>query len=365
MATPQGISPLKDRVVQMLLNMVLEPIWESDFLNCSNGFRPGRRTMDCSALLDSYINARSKYFGVIEGNIRAAFDSIHQITLLTLLAQRVADRRLLALIDSVLKAGLMQGTLFSRTDIGTPQGAICSPVMSNIYLHQMDLYWWTHYGSRGRKVKERRRQAHQGNCALIRYADDWLLLTNGTKQAAYHLREEGQTFLAEALQLALAVEKTHITHVNDGFDCLGFHVRRYGGSHDQPKMLVTPSDKAPQRLTATLKEMTARQRFREAPLLKFSALNTVLRGWSTYYRHSNATAIAKDLDCWVNRRLFRWLAKRHNVTAHRLMTLYKHREHGTRDNLDVCFISSLPVSQRNVYKASVDRRPVQIVGVGG
>lgn len=130
---PLGISTLTDRVVQMWLKMGLEPIWASDFLNCSNGFRPGRRTMDCIALLDSYINERSKYCWVIEGDIRAAFDSIHQTTLLTLLAQRVADRRLLALSDSVLKAGLMQGTLCSRTDIGTPQGAICSPLLSNIY----------------------------------------------------------------------------------------------------------------------------------------------------------------------------------------------------------------------------------------
>jgi RNA-directed DNA polymerase len=130
---PLGISTLKDRVVQMLLKMVLEPIWESDFLNCSNGFRPGRRTMDCIALLDSYINERNKYFWVIEGDIRAAFDSIHQGTLVNLLARRVADHRLLGLIDSFLKAGLMQGKLFHRTDIGTPQGAICSPLMSNVY----------------------------------------------------------------------------------------------------------------------------------------------------------------------------------------------------------------------------------------
>src|SRR5438132_1722668 len=94
-----------------------------------------------------------------------------QATLLTLRAQRVTDRRLLDLIDGFLKAGLMQGKLFVRTKIGTPQGAICSPFMANVYLHQRDLYWWTHYGSLDRKAKERRRQAHQGNCALMRYAD--------------------------------------------------------------------------------------------------------------------------------------------------------------------------------------------------
>lgn len=332
---PLGISTLKDRVVQMLLKMLLEPIWESDFLNCSNGFRPGRRTMDCLALLDSYLNERNKYFWVIEGDIRAAFDSIHQETLLQLLAERIADRRLLGLIASFLQAGVMQGHVFHRTDLGTPQGAICSPLLANIYLHQLDKYWWQHYGGLHRKTKERRRQAHQGNCALLRYADDWLLLTNGGKAEAYRLRDEVQTFLAEHLHLDLAVEKTHVTHVNNGFDFLGFHVQRYVSGHDRPKVLITPSRKAQQRLKATIKTMTARQRFRDVPLLKFSALNAVLRGWITYYRHSHASAIAKDLDFWVNRRLFRWLVKRHKAPARRIMTMYKHREEGTRYNLGI------------------------------
>src|SRR5437588_12867182 len=95
---PLGISTLKDRVVQMLLKMVLEPIWESDFLNCSNGFRPGRRTMDCIALLDSYINNRSKHYWVIEGDIKGAFDNVQHDILLKCLAERIADQRLLKLI---------------------------------------------------------------------------------------------------------------------------------------------------------------------------------------------------------------------------------------------------------------------------
>jgi RNA-directed DNA polymerase len=332
---PLGISTLKDRVVQMLIKMVLEPILESDFLNCSNGFRPGHRTMDCIALLDSYLNERNKYFWVIEGDIRGAFDNVCQEILLDLLAERVADHRLLELIEGFLKAGLMQGKLFHRTDTGVPQGAICSPLMANVYLHQLDLYWWRHYGSLDRKAKERRRQAHQGNCALIRYADNWLLLTNGSKQEAYRLRDEFQTFLAERLKLELAVEKTHVTHVNDGFDFLGFHVRRYISGHDRPKLLVIPSDKAQQCLKTKIKEMTARRRFRDSPLLKFSALNAVLRGWITYYRHSNAKETAKDLDFWVNQRLFRWLEKRHRVKAHRILTMYQHRENGARNNLGI------------------------------
>jgi len=134
---------------------------------------------------------------------------------------RIADRRILDLIARFLKAGMMEGILFKRTDLGTPQGGICSPLLANIYLHQLDCYWWNNYGSLNRKVKERRRAEHQGNCALIRYADDWLLLTNGSKAEAYRLREEFQVFLKEELHLELSVEKTHVTHVNDGFDFLG------------------------------------------------------------------------------------------------------------------------------------------------
>src|SRR6266702_6855689 len=215
---PLGIPTLKDRVVQMLLKMVLEPIWESDFLNCSNGFRPGRKTMDCIAALDSYINNRTKFYWVIEGDIKGAFDNVQHDSLLKCLAERIADQRLLKLIKGFLKAGLMEHGLFQRTELGVPQGAICAPLLANVYLHQLDRYWWNKSGSLSPKEKERRRKKHQANCALIRYADDWLLLTNGSKAEAYRLRDEFQTFLSEELKLELSVEKTHITHVNDGFD---------------------------------------------------------------------------------------------------------------------------------------------------
>jgi group II intron reverse transcriptase/maturase len=329
---PLGILTLKDRVVQMLLKMLLEPIWESDFLNCSNGFRPGRRTMDCIAHLDSYINKRGKYYWVIEGDIKGAFDNFQQEILLSLLAKRVADRRILDLVARFLKAGVMEGGLFRRSELGISQGGVCSPLLANIYLHQLDLYWWNKYGCLTPKEKERRRTAQQGNCALLRYADDWLLLTNGSKQEAYRLRDELQTFLREELKLELSVEKTHVTHINDGFDFLGFHIRRYVSGHDRPKMLVTPSAKAQARLKAKVKEMTSRRRFRDSPLLKFSALNAVLRGWMSYYRHCNAKETAKDLDFWVNQRLFRWLQKRHRLPIRRILARYKQRQDGRRYN---------------------------------
>lgn len=332
---PLGIPTIKDRVVQMLVKMVLEPIYESDFLNCSNGFRPGRRTQDCIARLDSYINRRNKYYWVIEGDIKGAFDSIHHQILMKLLAQRIADKRFLRLVERFLKAGIMAGRLFKRTETGTPQGAICSPILANIYLHQLDLYWWNKYGNLHRKEKERRRNKHMGNCALIRYADDWLLLTNGGKAEAMRLKEEFKTFLAEELKLELSPEKTRITHVNQGFDFLGFHVQRYVKSNDRPKMLVIPASENLKKLKLKVKEMTRRKWFQDSPQLKISALNAVLRGWINYYRHTNVKKIAKDLDFWVNERLFLWLKKRHKVSVLKVLSMFKHRENDKRWNFGV------------------------------
>jgi group II intron reverse transcriptase/maturase len=331
---PIGISTLKDRTVQMLLKMVLEPIYESDFLNCSNGYRPKRSTMDCIALLDSYINRRNKYYWAIEGDIKGAFDHINHKILLELVSQRVADRRILRLIERFLKAGVMEGELFIRTETGTAQGSVVSPLLANIYLHQLDLYWWEHYGGLGRKQKEKRRQKGQGNCALLRYADDFLLLTNGGKAEAHRLRDEFQGYIRETLKLELSLEKTRITHVNDGLDFLGFHIRRYTSGNDRPKLIIKPSKKAQQRLKQKVKAMTARRCFRDSPLLKVRALKAVLRGWINYYRHVNAKKTAKDLDWWVNQRFGRWLAARHRLPIRQILAKYKHRE-GNRFNLGV------------------------------
>jgi retron-type reverse transcriptase len=139
---PLGLATRKDRVVQMRVKRGLAPIWESDVLNCSHGCRPRRRTMDGIALLDSSINARTTDYGVIEGDIKGAFANIPQGMLWRLWAQRLADRRLLKLAARLLKAGGMDGTLVRRTELGTPQGAICSPWWAHVYRHQLDRYGW-------------------------------------------------------------------------------------------------------------------------------------------------------------------------------------------------------------------------------
>ena len=323
---PLGIPTIKDRVVQMALKMLLEPIWESDFLNCSNGFRPGRRTMDCIRTCQSRITTQNKYLWIVEGDIKGCFDHVQHVILLKLVRRRIADERVVNLITEMLKAGVMEGKLFQKTVEGTPQGGILSPLLANIYLHELDRWWWEQYGSLTLLQKAKRRKAREGNCILTRYADDFLLLWNGTHEGAERLRTEARQVLWDKLHLELSMEKTHITHVTDGFDFLGFHLQWKLLRNKKPWLRVTPSPKTIERLKRTVKELTRRKTFYQSPLEKISGLNRVLRGWNQYYVHVNATATASKLTFWANRRLFLWLQKRHKKGASWVMRTYRQRE---------------------------------------
>lgn len=136
-----NIPTIKDRTVQTLLKMLMEPIWETDFLHFSNGFRPARCTMDCIAPLPTLCNSHVKYRWVIEGDIRACFDRVPHEKLIAEVARRIADGKILALIRRFLKSGLMERGKFAPTEEGTPQGGIASPLLANIYLHRLDEWY--------------------------------------------------------------------------------------------------------------------------------------------------------------------------------------------------------------------------------
>ena len=124
---PLGICTIRDRAVQMLLKLLLEPIAESDFLECSYGFRPGRRTMDCIGICRRYIQRAMKYYWIVEGDIQGCFDAIRHDRLMTFIQQRIADRQVLTLIERFLKAGILEGTWYHPTHAGVPQGSVVSP----------------------------------------------------------------------------------------------------------------------------------------------------------------------------------------------------------------------------------------------
>src|SRR6266700_702255 len=227
---PLGIPTVKDRTVQTLLKMVLEPIWEADFYYFSNGFRPGRCTMDCIQPLYKLCSTKTGYRWVIEGDIKACFDRIPQDKLVAEVARRIADPHILKLIRSFLKSGIMDQGKLAPSEEGTPQGGIVSPLLANIYLHRFDEWYSDHYGmpdvrtdAAKRSAWQRARMKGKNKAAtqMFRYADDWIIAVRGTQAQAQDIKEECKRFLQEALGLELSEEKTVITHIMDGFDCLG------------------------------------------------------------------------------------------------------------------------------------------------
>jgi RNA-directed DNA polymerase len=325
---PLGIPTIRDRVVQMLLKMLLEPIWESDFLEISYGFRPNRRTMDCIAWCYMKIQPHTKHFWVIEGDIKGCFDHIDHDILLKLVRRRIADKKVVAVIGQMLRAGILENELYHDTDLGTPQGGIVSPLLANIYLHELDRWWWEHYGNLARKDRKRiRRKGYGGGVFFLRYADDFILLTSGTKRYAHDVREALAQFLMEELKLELAMEKTHVTHVSDGFDFLGFHLQWHTPRNGNPWLRVTPSKKNVRRYRDRINEIvnttTAHTRF---AIDVFMAINRVKIGWGEYYRHVNSKAMFSTLDTWTFHRLTKWLQQHHKKGIRWVLRKYYARQ---------------------------------------
>lgn len=188
-----GIPAVRDRVVQAAAKLVLEPIFEADFLPCSYGFRPNRRAHDAVAEVHYLASRNREYEWVVEGDIKACFDEISHPALMERVRARIGDKRVLALVKAFLKAGIMRehGAL-EATSTGTPQGAILSPLLSNVALSALDEHIAGKPGGPASTQWERERRRRKGlpNFRLIRYADDWCLMIKGTRQDAEGLRDE-------------------------------------------------------------------------------------------------------------------------------------------------------------------------------
>ena len=222
-----GIATIRDRVAQASLKLVLEPIFEADFLPCSYGFRPNRRAHDAVAEVHHF--ASRSYEWIVEGDIKACFDEISHPALMDRVRARVGDKRVLALVKAFLKAGILteDGTL-ADTSAGSPQGSILSPLLSNVALSVLDEHIAQGPGGPGASPYERAKRRRQGlpNYRLARYADDWCLAVSGTKAHAEALKEEIAGVLA-TMGLRLSPEKTLITHIDEGLDFLGWRIQRH------------------------------------------------------------------------------------------------------------------------------------------
>lgn len=342
---PLGIPTVKDRVVQGAVKILLEPIFEAQFWHVSYGFRPGRNSHAALEYLRRATspqkrdqdNRRSQlpYPWVIEGDIKSCFDQISHHHLMNRLRARVGDHRVTRLVGQFLKAGVLAEDQFLRTDNGTPQGGIISPLLSNIVLsaieeryerwayHRTKLY--PHRKSDGVTAARGARNADRkaGRCVFlpVRYADDFILLVSGTKEEALAEKSALADYLRETTGLELSPEKTKVTALTDGFEFLGFqfgvHWNKcygFGTRVEVPKAKVAD-------LRYRVKQLTRRNTTLVSLGEKLQEINPILRGWANYYRYcAYACDAFTGLDWYVGDRIWRWLRyKRPKATAHEIL----------------------------------------------
>jgi RNA-directed DNA polymerase len=309
---PLGIPTLYDRWVQMAIKLVLEPIFESDFSNNSHGFRPNRSCHSAIAHTYDLIAAKNKkIYWVIEGDIEGCFDHVHHKKLLSLLRQRVRDQRLLDLIWRFLRAGVMEGELFHATEEGTPQGGVLSPLLANIYLNAFDR-WFAERAKLGDAYGRRcNRVAGHANFLMVRYADDFLVFSNGTKAETAAFTAEMAAWFRDELHLTLSEEKTRLTHLTKGVDFLGFTLRKATTPKGGPDTLVCyPSTASVRRAVRRVHDLTGRRTYGHSPEDQIDALNAFLRGWGEYFRHSAAANALSYVGSYTHMRLWGWLVAR-------------------------------------------------------
>ena len=315
-----GIPTIADRVVQASLKAVLEPIFEADFKPCSYGFRPNRRAHDAISEIHHFASESINYRWVLEADINACFDEISHTALMDRLRARIKDKRVCALVKAFLKSGVFT-ELGDREETltGTPQGGILSPLLANIALSALDDHfdqqWHQEMGTKAQRAKRTRHG--QGNWKLIRYADDFVLMVSDERHHAEALRQEVAAVLAP-LGLRLAPDKTRTVHIDEGFDFLGFHIRRMRKRGTQKYYVyTTPSRKAIQKVKDKVKAKTYRStRHQELDKL-ITSLNRSLRGWANYFRYGVSKAVfdAVDNHAWL--RLMRWTRAKY-AGRHRL-----------------------------------------------
>jgi RNA-directed DNA polymerase len=306
-----GIPTVTDRVVQASLKLVLEPILEADFDPSSYGFRPGRRCQD--AIEEIRFLAARGYDQVFEGDIAACFDEVDHTALLGRLRRRVADKKVLALVKAFLKAGLLDElSAFQDTTTGTPQGGILSPLLANVALAALDDHFRVRWAAMGTQTQRyRAQQRGAATYRLIRYADDFVVMVNGSRDQAECLYGDLETIL-EPLGLRLATDKTKITDIDEGFDFLGFHIQRHQQRGSTRRLIYTyPAKTSLNGIRAKVRAATNRQTTSLPAAVTFRRLGQITRGWALYFRHgssSRAFAAVQHHLWWA---VWRWLRKKH------------------------------------------------------
>jgi len=293
---PLGIPIIFDRVCQMATKLVIEPIFETNFLDCSHGFRPGRSAHDAIRIIGQAITFKGQRI-VIDADITGFFDNICQDILLELVERRIADARVLKLIRMWLEAGIMEeGKYIETNGLGTPQGGVISPLLSNIYLHSFDKMF----------------QMSGIPGTLVRYADDFVILLwrNGKV-----VRKQVEQMLGR-LGLKLHPDKTRVVKAKDGFDFLGVHFRLCPVRNKKSKLkkycAVWPSDSSVAKVKQRIRKVIGRRYSLSLEEL-IDELTPVIRGWNNYHKASRPVLKRmRKLNAFVRERIRIFLKRKYS-----------------------------------------------------
>jgi group II intron reverse transcriptase/maturase len=333
---PLGIPTLRDRIVQRAMLMAMEPIWESDFHRLSYGFRPERSVHHAIRTVKIQLQDSTHASGrwVIEGDLASYFDTVHHRLLMKYVRKRIRDARFLSLLWRFIKAGHVDKGLFRAASEGVPQGGVISPLLSNIMLNEFDQWleakylsnkarkdrwYWNNGIKRQRPIAIRENRQWLPAVAYCRYADDFVIVVKGNKAHAEAIRAQCRSFLEDYLKLTLNMDKTHITHVNDGFTFLGHRIIRKRGPRGAMRPVTTiPRDKFRNFAHKLVKELSGN--YSENKIDMVESLNRKLAGWANFYQFTDYTAVIYGkLDRIIFWKLARWLARKYRVSIKSLM----------------------------------------------
>lgn len=315
---PLGIPTIKDRVVQMMVKMLLEPIYEATFLSCSYGFRPNRCTWDALAEAYHYLLPGCQYYTVIEGDITNCFGTINHSVLMQQLKRRILDKQLLALIWNMLKAGYIEDLQYFDTDEGTPQGGIVSPLLANVYMHRLDEYMHNRFHTMTPMARFLgRKRGKFVSVRYIRYADDFIVLMRDGEKAA-ELKKELTEFITQELKMTLSEEKTCITHAKEGFDFLG--VRTFiGPKRSNPQKTLpfqVPAEKSVKAYQQKINKLTNPDLDYLPPGERIKTVQWLIAGWANYHHWGNAKETFSKLSYWTIKKVHTML-RRYTPTGKR------------------------------------------------
>lgn len=290
---PLGIPTIRDRIVQQACKIVIEPIFEANFLGSSYGFRPKR---DARQATEKVKKKLYKNWYVVDADIQGYFDNINHEILLGLLNRRISDRRVIKLCRQWLQAGVIENGKYYPTEKGSPQGGVISPLLANIYLHVLDSYW----------------ENHKELGIIVRYADDAVIVCRTRKDA--ELAFEHLKRIMTKLKLTLNPQKTKI-------------VEKFGKTKSGRKLsYMMPSKKAMKKVKDAIRVITCRKSAYEGLEKKVEKLNPVIRGWRNYFQHGNSTKRFKQLDEYVWMKLWRRVYYRRKQKKYRGHVLYGFRK---------------------------------------